>query len=107
MEALLIIKTLFDLIGKEQLKIAYVSNGFDNEIYKALTDNDLPIVQNLQRQSKFFEKGSILINHQETELDLIAPFEFSLVFMDQENDMDGKLRSGTWPGMIFFDVITG
>ena len=100
MEALLIIKTLFDLIGKEQLKIGYISNGFDHEIYKSLTENELPIVQNVQRRSKFFEKGTILISHEETELDLIAPFEFSLVFMDQENNMDGKLRSGTLPGMI-------
>ena len=36
MEALLIIKTLFELIGKEQLKIAYISNEFGNEIYKTL-----------------------------------------------------------------------
>ena len=99
MQALLIIKTLFELIGQEQLKIAYISNGFDTKVYEQLSQNDLPIIQNIQRQSKFFEKGSILINHEDSELDLIAPFEFSLVFVDQENGLEEKIGSGTWSGM--------
>ena len=61
MQASLIIQTLFQLIGQNQVKIAYISNEFDNSVYQTLSSKNLPFVQNIQRQSKFFEKGSILI----------------------------------------------
>ena len=89
MQASLIIQTLFQLIGQNQVKIAYISNEFDNSVYQTLSSKNLPFVQNIQRQSKFFEKGSILIHHEAEvpNLNLISPFEFSIVF-NENSPMD-------------------
>ena len=101
MQASLIIQTLLQLIGQDNLKTAYVSEGFDKSVFEVLSSNNLPFVPKERTQSKFFEKGSILIHH-EIPNSMISPYEFSILFQDLEvlpahmNLIMEKSENGFW-----------